>query len=220
MARRLTYTFPGGNTTDVCLLQNTGEAGNLVINGNLANLLNGQVSFIQKGYSRQISLTSGNDLSGETFTVIGTQNGVAFTENITGPNNTTVYSDQIYDVITSITVDGAVNGISVGTGWQGFFSLIAINLDRDFINYTLTLARLTADSVSFSVYGTLANIVNNRTYLDHITNNSNLFQIEAPSTADNYIHSGLSRTFLSLLVQLGEDPSTINNSMQLNFIQI
>lgn len=220
MSRSLSYIFPAGNTTDVCLLQTLGGAGNLNLNGNLANLVNGQVSFIQKGYSRQISLTSGNNLSGRTFTVTGMQNGVTLTENITGPNNNTVYSVQVYDVINSISVDGAVNAVSVGTGWQGFFPLIGINFERDFINYTLTLARLTAASVSFSVYGTLDNIVNNKTYLDHITNNSNLFQIQAPSTTANYVYSGLTGTYTYILVPLGAGVGTITNSMKLNFIQI
>lgn len=215
MSRSLSYIFPAGNTTDVCLLQTLGGAGNLNLNGNLANLVNGQVSFIQKGYSRQISLTSVNNLSGRTFTVTGMQNGVTLTENITGPNNNTVYSVQVYDV-----VDGGAVGISIGTGWQGFFPLIGINLERDVINYTLTLARLTAASVSFSVYGTLDNIVNNRTYLDHITNNSNLFQIQAPSTTANYVYSGLTGTYTYILVQLGTGVGTIANSMKLNFIQI
>lgn len=220
MSRSLSYIFPAGNTTDVCLLQTLGGVGNLNLNGNLANLVNGQVSFIQKGYSRQISLTSVNNLSGRTFTVTGMQNGVTLTENITGPNNNTVYSVQVYDVINSISVDGGAVGISIGTGWQGFFPLIGINLERDVINYTLTLARLTAASVSFSVYGTLDNIVNNRTYLDHITNNSNLFQIQAPSTTANYVYSGLTGTYTYILVQLGTGVGTIANSMKLNFIQI
>jgi len=220
MSRSLSYIFPAGNTTDVCLLQILTGAGNLTINGNLANLVNGQVSFIQKGYSRQISFTSVNNLSARQFTITGMQNGVTIIENVTGPNNNTVYSVQVYDVISSISVDGAVNGVSVGTGWQGFFPLIAINLERDVINYTLTLARLTATSVSFSVYGTLDNIVNNRTYLDHITNNANLFQIQAPSTTANYVYSGLTGTYTYILVQLGAGVGTIANSMKLNFIQI
>ncbi len=222
MSRSLSYIFPAGNTTDVCKLQTLLglEPVNLELNGNLANSINSQVSFLEKGYSRQISLTSANDLSGNQFTITGTQNGITITENITGPNATTVYSVQVYDVINSIVADTGVDGISVGTGWKGFFPLIAINLERDVINYTLTLAKLTATSISFSVYGTLDNIVNNRTYLDHITNNANLFQIQAPSTTANYVYSGLTGTYTYILVQLGAGVGTIANSMKLNFIQI
>jgi hypothetical protein len=218
MARSLSYIFPAGNTTDVCANQSLAAAGNLILNVTLAN--NGQVSFISKGYARAISFTSANNLAGVTFTVSGSQNGVIFTENITGPNNTTVYSTQVYDVITSISTSAAVNAVSVGTGWKGFFPVIAINLERDVINYTLTLAKLTAASVSFSVYGTLSSITNNRTYLDNITNNSNFIQIQAPSTNANYVYSGITETYAYILIQLGADNSTINNSMQLNFIQI
>lgn len=220
MSRFLTYTFPAGNTQDVCLSQTLAGGGNLNLNGNLVNPLNKQVSFIQKGYSRQISLTSGGNLSGATFTINGIQNGVAISENITGPNNNTVYSIQIYDVINSISVDQAVNAISVGTGFSGFFPLIGINLEKDVINYTLTIARLTDVSVSFSVYGTLDRIINNgQTYANNITNNQNLFQIQAPATTANFVYSGLTGIYAYILVQLGAAAGTIDKSMKLNFIQ-
>lgn len=218
MARRLTYTFPAGNTTDVCLTKNIGGAGLLILDGNLVDKVTNTLNFLKYGYSRQLSCTT-TQANNVVFTINGIQNGVFISENLTA-NNNTVYSVQIYDVITSISIDRDATGVSVGTGWKGFFPLIAINLDRDFVNYTLTLARLSAASISFSVYGTLANIVNNRTYLDHITNNSNLFQVQAPSTTANYVYSGLTGTYAYILVQLGADVSTIANSMQLNFIQI
>lgn len=220
MSRSLSYIFPAGNTTDVCALQTLTGAGNLVLNGNLANPITNQVSFIAKGYSRSVSITSGDDLSARTFTVNGIQNGIIITETITGPNNTTVYGVEVYDVITSISVDDVATAVSIGSGWKGFFPLIGINLERDFINYTLTLAKLTANSVSFSVYGTLDNIINNKTYLDNITNNANLFQIQAPGITANFVYSGLTGTYSYILVQLGADQTRIANSMKLNFIQI
>jgi hypothetical protein len=47
MSRFLTYTFPAGNTQDVCLSQTLTGFDNLNLNGNLVNPLNKQVSFIQ-----------------------------------------------------------------------------------------------------------------------------------------------------------------------------
>jgi hypothetical protein len=220
MSRFLTYTFPAGNTQDVCLSQTLTGTGNLNLNGNLVNPLNKQVSFIQKGYSRQISLTSANDLSAKTFTINGIQNGVVISETITGPNNNIVYSTQIYDVINSISVNGAVTNISVGTGFSGFFPLIGINLEKDVVNYTLTIARLTDASVSFSVYGTLDRVINNgKTYSDNVSNNKNLFQIQAPDTTANFVYSGLTGIYAYILVQLGATSGTIDKSMKLNFIQ-
>lgn len=218
MSRSLSYIFPAGNTTDVCLTKNIGGAGTLILDGNLVDKVTNSLNFLKYGYSRQLSCTTtqGDNV---TFTINGIQNGVLISEDLVA-NNNTVYSVQVYDVVTSISIDRDATGVSVGTGWKGFFPLIAINLERDVINYTLTLARLTAASVSFSVYGTLDNIVNNRTYLDHIANNANLFQIQAPSTTANYVYSGLTGTYTYILVQLGANATTIANSMKLNFIQI
>lgn len=220
MARFLSYTFPAGNTQDVCLTQTLAAAGNLTINGNLATPVNNTVSFLNKGYSRQISITSDGT---QAFIVNGIQNGVPISENITGIIATAVYSVQIYDSITSISV-GAAATVSVGTGWAGFFPLIGINLDRDVVNYTLTIAAGSAgNSIPFALFGTIANIVNNgHTYTDIINNNQNLFSLRAIAVGNNYIHStntGTVAIYSSLLVQLGSAAGTIANSMTLNFIQ-
>ncbi len=224
MSRFLSYTFPAGNATDVCAPQTIVAAGNLVLNGNLVNKVTGVMSFVNQGYSRQVSITSTNNLTGRTFTVNGTQNGVPITENITGGNTTTVYGTLIYDVITSITVDGAVaSNVSVGSGWQGFFPLIGINLERDVINYTLTLGKLTAANVNTAVFGTLSNLVNNgHTYLDSITNNYNVFDIKVMGSSDNYVYTNAGNipTYSSLIIQLGASNASIDKSMQMNFIQI
>lgn len=37
MTRNLSYTFPAGNTSDVCAIQTSAGAGNLILNSNLAN---------------------------------------------------------------------------------------------------------------------------------------------------------------------------------------
>lgn len=224
MSRFLSYTFPAGNTQDVCLTQSLVGAGNLTINGNLATPVNNTVSFLKLGYIRQVSITSANDLSGVTFTINGIQNGLSITENIAGPNNTTVYGALAYDSITSISANNAAAVVSVGTGWAGFFPLIGINLDRDVINYTLTIAAGSAgNSIPFALFGTIANIVNNgHTYTDIITNNQNIFSLRAIATGNNYIHStntGTVAIYSSLLVQLGAAAGTIANSMTLNFIQ-
>jgi len=68
--------------------------------------------------ARKISVTSAGNDSGRTFAVVGLDRyGRALTENITGPNTTTVYSTYNYSYITSITVDaGTAGNITVGTG--------------------------------------------------------------------------------------------------------
>lgn len=65
----------------------------------------------------RVSVTSGGDISNRTITIVGTdRNGNAQTSTITGPNNTTVYTNQDYKTITSATISGlAAAAITVGT---------------------------------------------------------------------------------------------------------
>jgi hypothetical protein len=239
MSRFLSYTFPAGNATDVCTPQTIGAAGNLILNGNLANPLTGNISFTNKGYSRGISITSTSNLTGVNFTISGTQNGVQISTTVAGPNNTISYpvdgngNQLIFDVITSISVNGAIaNNVSIGSGWQGFFPLIGINLEREVINYTLTVASLTGNNNTISLFGTLDNIANNgSTYLNTVTNNYNVFALAASpiTTKAQFAYSNIypgtafatiNPTYSSLLVQVGTSAASITYAMKMNFIQI
>jgi hypothetical protein len=222
MSRRLKYVFPAGTTQDICLTQTLGGAANLTFNGNLVDRVLNQVSFISKGYSRSISLTSANNLSGVNFTIVGTQNGVLLTEVLVGPNNNTVYSVQVYDIITSIAVSAPAAAVSVGSGLVGYFPLIGVDFETvaNVINYTLSLARLTAAQVNTAVFGTVDNIGNNgRTYLDNIANNKNIFQIRAAAVTDNYIYSNATDpTYSYLIVAITQTAAA--DTIQMNFTQI
>lgn len=63
-----------------------------------------------------ISLTSTGNISGVTFTVRGTDsNGAIITENIVGPNNSTVFGTLAFSTVTSIFASAAVGtNTSVG----------------------------------------------------------------------------------------------------------
>jgi hypothetical protein len=223
MSRRLKYVFPAGTTQDICLTQTLAGAANLTFNGNLVDKVLNQVSFISKGYSRSISFSSANDLSPVNFTITGTQNGVPLTEVRAGPTaGNTVYSVQVYDVITSIAANVAANAVSVGSGLLGYFPLIEINLDTrsNVINYTLALAKLTAAQVNTAVFGTVDNIANNgRTYLDNIANNFNVFQIRALAVTDNYIYSNAGNPTYSYLI-VAVTQTAVADTIQMNFTQI
>ncbi len=222
MAIKLKYVFPIANTSDVCAAQTTAGAANLNLNGNLAYKTNNRVSFITKGYSRQLSLTSAGNLAGVVFTITGTQNGVVITENINGPNGNTVYSVLIYDVITSISCNGAVGtAVSVGTGYQGFFPLININLERDVINYTLSTAKLTAVSIHTTIFNTVDNIQNNgHTFLDAVNNNYNVVEIFASSLDDQFLLPAANVIpCRSILIYINGLVGEVGNSIQMNFIQ-
>lgn len=223
MSRTLQYIFPVANTADVCALQTTAGAGNLLLNGRLAGGANGEVSFISYGYSRSISITSTGNISGRTFTITGTQNGVTITENIAGPNNNTVYSTLIYDVITSVAVNGAVaTAVSIGSGYTGFFPLIGINLERPVINYALSTAKLTAASIRTTIFNTLEDISQNgSTFLNTVTNDYNVFTIKASATNEQFFLPPANIVVCrSILIQINGQAAEITNSIEMNFIQI
>jgi|OM-RGC.v1.013708674 hypothetical protein len=215
------YVFPDSNTQDVCLTQSTTGAVNLIINGNLAS--GGIVPFINNGYSRQISFTSVNNLSASSFVVTGMQNGVMLSETVTGPNNNTVYSTNIYDVISSIVSSGIVANVSVGSGYSGFFQLISpvisgINGD---LNYSFSLGSTFGSNViGTTVYGTLVNITNNGvTFANLVANNiGTLYQIKAFGNESGYFHSD-NTVYSSILIQLTGTTSTIGNTTTLTFLQ-
>jgi hypothetical protein len=219
MARQLSYIFPIANNLDVCALQNTGEAANLVLNGNLSNQVINQVSFIDYGYSRSISLTSTNNLTAINFTINGIQNGRLISEVLAGPNANTVYSLQIYDKIYSIATNGAVNQVRAGTGFLGFFPLININIEKGLTNFALSTAKLTPGTYTTTIYNTLQNIVNNgRTFLNNTpANNFNVFEIKASNPDAQFF---LPAVFcLSILVQINGNAGQIANSIEMNFIE-
>lgn len=124
MARPLVYTWPASNTTliaplqtivalnTIALLQNTAGAANLTLNG---SYVNGAGVALISGPPQTISITSANDLSLVTFTLIGTDiYGNKIGETLAGPNVATVYSTLSYSTITGVSTNIAANGITVG----------------------------------------------------------------------------------------------------------
>ena len=216
------FVFPDANTQDVCLIQDTTGNVNLVLNGNLAS--GGDVSFINNGYARQLSFTSANDLSGASFTIYGVQNGVAIIETITGPETETVYSVNIYDVVTNITSSIAVSGISIGTGHSGFFQLLMPVISGiNNLNYNFTLGSTFGSNViATTVYGTLDNIVNTgKTFTEIIADNvGTLYTIKASGTEAFYMYPNNTVLLTSVLIRLTGSTSTLGNSTTLTFLQL
>lgn len=82
-------------------------------------------------FPTEVTFTSGDDLSGVTFTVIGTDaNGVYQEEAVVGPNNDTVQTTNVFATVTdvqvatvntytveTIEVGGAAVGIGNGDWW-------------------------------------------------------------------------------------------------------
>jgi len=220
MSRSLTYIWPASNTTDVCKSQSLAAAGNLVLNGNLANQTNSAVTFTDYGYIRSVVIRS--DTNG-AFTINGTQNGFNIREVMNVVANTPLQSTNVFDTISSISVNGAIANVSVGSGYKGFFKLIGVNLERDVINYSLSVAKLTEDSIGITLHQAFSDIEGNgHLFSDIILNNFNVLNIETVTEASYVLEiptalkSPLCKSFL---VQIIGTVATAANSLQLNFIQ-
>lgn len=181
MARFLKYIVPPSIGTEICILQSVIGAGSLIINGSLSNGVTQTASFAENGYCRNLSFISANNLSAVTFTITGTQNGVTITENVIGPNNNSVYSGQLYDTVTSITTSGAVNAVSVGSGFIGTFLFVPIDRYLTPVSYNLTVSLPASNPnlPTFTIYGSDDKITyNGSTYLQNFESGTLLIASE------------------------------------------
>lgn len=119
------FNFPAASTTAVCIAQVRTGSGSLVINGTLANVSDppGNAPFIAifPGIQRTVTLTSGGNVSGVTFTITGVDTrNVVVTESLAGPSGNTVMTTAEFHKVTSVTVNGTVGtATSIGTGATG-----------------------------------------------------------------------------------------------------
>ena len=89
---------------------------------------------------RKVLIFSDGDESGVVFSLVGQNTaGVAVTENITGPNTTTVYSANEYKTVTSVTINGAGTG-NIEVGQVG--DHVGIELDDDSLHWTFIAGAL------------------------------------------------------------------------------
>lgn len=135
MARPTKYVWPVEDNQAVCLPQQLGAAGNLIINGTLSvneQIVGGTNSSLTSNYfanfpgiTRAVSITSTGDLSGINFTITGYIDSVRTASvTIAGPNNSTVSTATVpayFTKVTSVTASAAVGtNVSVGTGTVGY----------------------------------------------------------------------------------------------------
>jgi hypothetical protein len=110
--KRIFFTPHTPDPNGVCVDQQTAGAADLDLDG--ADVTGGVASFHDTAteYGRvgyRLSIESAGDLSLVTFTVTGTDaEGNAQSEDVTGPNATTVESTKYFRTVTSIAVDAAV----------------------------------------------------------------------------------------------------------------
>lgn len=179
MPTSIQYFWPIQDLQAVSLTQNVAAPGNLLLNGTYFNPTTSTISFKDQGFARKVSLTSVNNLSGATFTISGVQNTTLVTNTISGPNNNTVYSTDAFDIISSVSVNIAVNGISVGTGLTGYFPLInrvsnsIVTISTPSVNYALGFNTESVNGCTYQIYQSLTNLSDNgETYASLIGNSS------------------------------------------------
>jgi hypothetical protein len=200
-------TWPVVDLAAVCALQNTLGAGSLLLNGRLGNInVPNQVSFIAASMTRSVSITSAVNNSAITFIISGFQNNAPITDTITGVNANTVYGTEYFDVITSITVSGSVNQVSVGTGKAGYMPLLVINTTST-INYSVSVIfPASGADINYTLYKTLDQI--NSNYITFNNQISNLFPILVNQTTSQIASYQEIANFLLLKINSSATPLT------------
>ena len=170
----------------VSLLQNIVAPGALLMNGTYYNAASNTISFNAQGFIRNVSLTSVNDLSAASFTISGVQNNTVVTNTIAGPNNNTVYTTDTFDIISSITVNMAVNGVKAGTGLIGFFPVINRITPNNFsisaptTAYALGFVTESVSGCTYEIFESLTDISGNGETYSALVNDSSFISVGGP----------------------------------------
>jgi hypothetical protein len=179
MATYITRYWAAQDLQSVSLLQNVASAGALLLNGTYFNASSSTINFTNQGFTRNVSLTSVNDLSAASFTISGVQNNTVVSNTIAGPNNNTVYSTDCFDIVSSITVNMAVNGVKAGTGLVGFFPLINRIVPNSFSvvsplsRYSLAFTTEVSNGCTYQLYQSLSDLGGNgETYMALVADSS------------------------------------------------
>ena len=157
-------------TASIAALQTTSGADNLSL-----TTAAGTGAFHDTDQACALTLTSAGNISGVTFTVTGTDiAGNALTEDITGPNNTTVTGSKFFNTVTNVAVDGAVGtNTSVGNaaGTSGGQAV-------------LTAGRTRVRGMHITTGGTVGNI----SYFNTSpVSGTSLFSFQVATTTKDYI---------------------------------
>jgi len=108
----------------VCTSNSTNGA--LALDGSLVS--GGSVNLASIG-CRKVSITSSGNASNARYTFVGTSfSDTALTQVVIGPNNTTVFSPQVFKTITSVTSNAAPGAaVTIGVRQYDIYSAVADN---------------------------------------------------------------------------------------------
>lgn len=151
-SKTLTLLTPALN--NVATDQTTAGAGNFTIDGSLAS--GGSVTLTT---AHRLDIESTGNISGVTFTITGTdQNGDAVSEDIAGPNATTVTTTNYFLTITQIAVDGAVGtNTSVGTTDEAVINDYPLNHVQP--EFNVAVAANISGTIDYTVQHTFDNVL-------------------------------------------------------------
>jgi hypothetical protein len=219
------YFWPAQDLQAVALIQTLGSAGTLTLNGTYVAPPSSTISFLNRGFVRNVSLTSVNNLSGVNFTISGVQNTTLVTETIAGPNNNTVYTTNAFDIISSITTNGAVTAVKAGTGLTGFFPLftsvssasITFTITSIFSPYAVSFATQSVNGTTTTLYQSLSNQANNGQTYAALIANASFIQKGSP-----YVNVTQILQFTDVIYNLLVGVTSANNSstLQIQFLQL
>jgi hypothetical protein len=177
MARQLKYIWPPSLDGEVCPLQTLTTGGLLSLNTNPGGYYNPatqSIDFLQKGFSRNVSVQCTSLAQNANFSVTGTQNGQFLSETIkvsTGTKNG--ISKNTYDQVISVGGDQPAQGVTVSLGTRGYFPLLALNLEKDYLNYAASMMLSANSEMTYSIYYTSLNLAGNSLSFDAMIPNSN-----------------------------------------------
>lgn len=161
MSKPVTFIWPAVDTAAVSILQNRANAGPLRIDGTLAtkDTSVGTVAVFDK-LIRKVSLTSAGNLAGIVFTITGFSgnNNAAITTVINGPNANTIYTPELYTVVTSVSVSaGFAPNVSIGDGLVGSTFWYLSDSYRQVADMTVAV-NVTANNITYTFETTLDDV--------------------------------------------------------------
>ncbi len=184
-----TYTqryWPAQDLQAVSVLQNLASAGNLLLNGTYSSGISSTINFNTQGFVRNVSLASANNLSATTFTITGVQNNTVVISTLAGPNNNTVSTTEVFDIISTITASTAITGIKAGVGLNGYFPIINRLTSNNFSistpsnKYALAFSTQASNGCTYQLYQSLVDLTGNGETYSALVADSSLISSNGP----------------------------------------
>lgn len=145
-SQTITYTLAAASANNIALSQTPGGAGDLTLNG---STVVGGVAILDT--QRRVAIASAGNDSGRVYTVYGTRlDGGVISENVTGPNATTVSTVQDFKTVTRVSINGAAAGANtVGTSGAGATPWEA--LDPHKVDFRTSFACIVTGTVNYDI---------------------------------------------------------------------